>query len=207
MGRKVDPRDFLLNTDYEMDKIVYFKEGSVSTTDPNDVIFPHKLNFTPLVFGICATKEDFSDSRSIPFQMQTRDSQLFFNVFADNTNIRISSGAYNSVNRMYYRIYAFEPSNSRAKVGATAKHAKQFILNTDYNYCKLYKAGVTNGATQIVHNFGYIPQTLAWRTESSWTFPIEQALESDPSRNVTFTNNQINFPGAGIHYRIYYDEA
>ena len=67
---KVDPRDFLLNTDYEMDKIVYFKEGSLNSGQ-TDVSIPHKLGFAPLIFGICAFNEDFSDARGIPYQYQT----------------------------------------------------------------------------------------------------------------------------------------
>lgn len=206
MGRKVDPRDFILNTDYEMDKIVYFTEGSISL-DPYEINIPHKLGFTPLVFGVCATQSDFSDSRSIPFQVQTPDGYISFSVLADSTNIRISFGSYNMANRMYYRIYAFEPTDSHAKVGGTSKNAKQFILNTDYNYCKLYKAGITTGATTLKHNLGYLPQVMAWRKSGSSIIPIETASESDTTQNVVVKTDSVVFPSADIHYRIYYDEA
>ena len=86
---KVDPRNFLLNTDYEMDKIVYFKEGSLNAGQ-YDVDMPHGLNFTPLVFGVCAFNSDFSDPRSVPFNYTTRDTTKTFSASANGTNVRIS---------------------------------------------------------------------------------------------------------------------
>lgn len=206
MGRKVDPRDFLLNTDYEMDKIVYFKEGELNSGQ-YDIDIPHNLKFTPLIFGVCAFKSDFSDSRSVPYQQITANTTISFTALANVTNIRLSYTGSNNPGKIYYRIYAFEPTDSHAKVGGTSKNAKQFILNTDYNYCKLYKAGITTGATTLKHNLGYLPQVLAWRTANGWTSPVEFAYESDSSQNVVVKTDSVVFPGANFHYRIYYDEA
>lgn len=206
---KVDPRDFLLNTDYEMDKIIYFKDGTLNAGQ-YDIDIAHNLGFAPLVFGVCAFQSDFSDSRSIPFTYATQSDTTQFAVSANNKNVRLSYiSSSGSPAKIYYRVYGFEPTGSHAKVGATSKYAKEFILNTDYNYCKLFQAGTTSAGSTINHNLGYVPQVLAWRESNGWVSPIE---ESAPSSAIIVTNSAVlfNYPSLGvdkIHYRIYYDEA
>ena len=212
MGKKVDPRDFLLNTDYEMDKIVYFIKGSLTEGQSENI--PHKLGFTPLVFGFFAFNSDMSDPRTLPFQQITTDNTIAFTLFANSSVVQIGYGNYaDNPPPAYYCIYAFEPSDSRSKVGATIKYAKDFVLNTDYNYCKLYEKGIVNGDVTITHNLGYNPQVLAWREDSNGLVsPIESILRDDPFTNnpswVRVTNSEVNFKNTGkVHYRIYYDEA
>lgn len=217
---KVDPRDFLLNTDYEMDKIVYFQQGSLNVGE-YDIDTPHNLPFTPLVFGVCAFNEDFSDARGVPYEYLTQQTSITFTASANATNVRVSyTNDAGTPDKIYYRIYGFEPSDSRAKVGITSKHGKEFILNTDYNYCKLYKKGVVDGqtATTIEHNFGYIPQILIWAESSSgWIAPLERSdwgdIYGDISTSGVFvTPAEVQFDASlyhydKLHYRIYYDEA
>lgn len=209
MGRKVDPRDFLLNTDYEMDKIVYFKEGELNAGQ-YDIDIPHKLGFAPLIFGVCAFNSDFSDSRSIPYQYSTQSDTIQFNASANANNVRVSYiNTSGSPAKIYYRIYGFEPSDSHAKVNATSKYAKNFILNTDYNYCKLYKKGTIAAGSTLTHNLGYIPQTLVWRQSNGWITPIEES-SSNAAVIVTDQTVLFQYPSTGIdklHYRIYYDAA
>lgn len=206
---KVDPRDFLLNTDYEMDKIVYFAEGTLNAGQYN-VDIPHNLPFTPLIFGVCAYNSDFSDSRNVPYQYITRDNGESFTASGNTTNVRLSYINYSGTpDKIYYRLYGFEPSDSRGKVGATSKYAKNFILNTDYNYCKLFQKGTANAGDIIDHNLGYLPQVLVWQTSNGWTSPTDI---SSASTGVIVTNSTVTFqfPNLGIdklHYRIYYDEA
>lgn len=217
---KVDPRDFLLNTDYEMDKIIFFKEGTLNAGDYN-IDITHNLPFTPLVFGVCAFNSDFSDARAIPYEQLTQTDSITFDAPANSSVIRMAyTNTAGTPNKIYYRLYAFEPSDSRAKVGATSKYAKDFILNTDYNYCKLFKAGTVSGAsdTTISHNLGYIPQVLVWsETSNGWVSPIERAdwgnIQGTESVNgVMVTTTEVQFKASlyqfdKIHYRIYFDEA
>ena len=212
MAKKVDPRDFYLNTDYEMDKIIYFTKGSIEAGQTKNI--QHKLGFAPLVFGIFAFNSDISDPRTLPFQQVTPDSTIAFTLFANSSVVQIGYGNYtDNPPPAYYYIYAFEPSDSRAKIGATSKSANNFILNTDYNYCKLYKKGIVNGDTTIAHNLGYIPQVLAWREDNNGLItPIEDIMLDDPFANtpswVRVTDSEVSFKNTGkTHYRIYYDEA
>lgn len=206
---KADPRDFLLNTDYEMDKIIYFAEGSLNVGQ-YDIDIPHKLPFVPLLFGVCAFNEDFSDSRTVPFEQITRDNTIQFTASANATNVRLAyTSTSSSPSKIYYRLYGFEPSDSRAIVSPTSKYAKQFILNTDYNYCKLYKKGVASVGDVVTHNLGYLPQTLAWQQANGWVSPVETSTTSSA---IIITDSSITFqyPSLGVdkfHYRIYYDEA
>ena len=213
---KVDPRDFLLNTDYEMDKIIFFSEGEINKDQTKDI--PHSLGFTPLVFGVCAFNSDFSDPRSLPFEELTQTNTLSCTLYSYNNKVQIGYGNYETTpTKMYYRIYGFEPSDSHAKVGNTSKNAKNFILNTDYNYCKLCKKGVLNGSGNftVPHDLGYIPQIMAWGETGGATIVIENSQPEDPIFNspvyvaTTTSNLIVKNPGAytKIHYRIYYDEG
>ena len=204
---KVDPRDFLLNTDYEMDKIIYFTEGTVDNQQTLNI--PHNLGFAPLVFGVGAFTSDFSDPRNLPFTESTSDNTIGCTLDASSTKIQLIFTDYSSAKpKIYFRVYGFEPTGSHAKIGATSKYSRQFILNTDYNYCKLYKTGVTTPNTTITHNLGYLPQVLAWReTSNGLVSPIEYSGVGN-AVIVTDTTVIFNYRGASkIHYRIYYDEA
>lgn len=205
----VDPRNFILNTDYEMDKIIYFNEGSLNAGD-YDVDIPHSLGFTPLIFGVCAFNSDFSDARGVPYQAQTVSNTVQFTVQANGVNVRLSYiNQSGSPSKIYYRLYGFEPSNSTATVAPTSGNADKFILNTDYNYCKLYKKGTASPNATVSHALGYIPQVLIWRQVNGWVALVN---ESDYSSAVVITDQSLifDFPYLGVdsfHYRIYYDEV
>lgn len=213
----VDPRKFLLNTDYEMDKIIYYKSSSITASQTTQT-FAHNLGFTPLVFGVCSTDQNFSTSHSVPYQYIAQSDYISFEAKANGTNIVLTYynfGAPSST--MYYRIYAFEPSNSAAKIAPTSGNASKFVLNTDYNYCKLLKKGIINGSgtNTVAHNLGYIPQVLAWGENSGYTAPIENSQPQDPVFNeptyISVNNSSITVRNPGsytkVHYRIYYDEG
>ena len=209
-----DPRDFLLNTDYEMDKIVYFATGEIER-DEFDKHIPHNLSFTPLIFGICSADPDFSENFSIPCDNLDGTTWVEFDAWADNTDLVLSytGRVGHSPAKMYYRIYGFEPSNSNAHIPYTSGHANNFILNTDYNYCKLKEAGVVDATyyatTTIPHNLGYIPQVLFWDELNGSIAPYVMSGRLDriniDEQNIYIYNYSL--PNMKIHYRIYYDEA
>lgn len=221
---RLDPRSFLLNTDYEMDKIIYFKEGSLNAND-YDISVSHKLGFKPLIFGVCAFNEDFSDPRTIPFEQITRNNTIQFTAQAASDSLKLTYLNFSgSPAKIYYRIYAFEPTDVYAKIGQTSNHASQLILNTDYNYCKLYKKGIVTSDTVIQHNFGYVPQVLAWKEVNDYSNglviePCEESLKyNEPGMGnfgITVNSTSVSIHDMAtmqgfiqkVHYRIYYDEA
>lgn len=219
---KEDPRDFLLNTDYEMDKIIYFKDGELSNMTPLDIT--HNLKFTPLLFGVCAFNSDFSDSRPIPY-IEVFGGGVGYICsafsFPDRVHIEYSNLNPNPPAKIYYRIFGFEPSNSRARTPTTSKYAKQFILNTDYNYCKLFKKGIVeagpNETVTIDHGLGYIPQVLVWEESENGMTIIPYRIRlprpnyQSSAQYIQVTNTSVVIQNmtskSKYHYRIYYDEA
>lgn len=178
---KVDPRDFLLNTDYEMDKIVYFKDTKLTPDSFGTVTIAHNLGFAPLITGLWAKTPDFGTPQrfsSGAFENASHTSYIIDTVRCVATEhdiqFQLSSGQVASPTTypFYVRIMGFEPSDSHAKIGKTSQNANTFILNTDYNYLKLYKKGVENitmssdysstNPITIKHDFGYRPQALFW---------------------------------------------
>lgn len=215
-----DPRQFVLNSDYPTDKIAcYFSQQyTVPSMDARDFTIPNTLPFRPLIFGYWATNPDFNNPHSIndinyvtadkiTVEVWSRDDSIWVDIFNE-------TGAEVTV---YLRLFGFEPSNSAAEVPSTVLDANKFIMNTEYNYLKLYSAGVVDisqGNARIDHNLGYKPQILAWRetprsTAETETGLIAEALDGDGvfvSDSSVFFDNYPT-PNSKIHYRIYADEA
>lgn len=179
---KVDPRDFLLNTDYEMDKVIYYKDGEITPNSYGIATIAHKLPFAPLLTGVWSKTSDFTEPHAFfkvsPSYSSTAGAYKYMidavELQNDSTNITLHllSGLSNNptVYNYYVRIFGFEPSDGRNNTPATSQYAKNFILNTDYNYLKLHSKGVlpvtySGGYPQpvtITHDLGYIPQALFW---------------------------------------------
>lgn len=181
---KVDPRDFLLNTDYEMDKIIYFTELSQTVSSETTITIPHKLETVPLVFGIWSNNANFSNSHELNAQTEFSGNVTPCYVVSDSSDIRVTLSADQSTT-FYVRIFGFEPNYktsdgsinlSGKKFSTTSKYAKNFILNTGYNYLKLLKAGNflewdgDQYCFSYAHNLGYLPQVLQWGSEDLETY-------------------------------------
>lgn len=225
------PQDFLLNTDYEMDKIILVKEGLMD--GPGTVTVPHKLPFRPLVFGLCSFNSDFSVPKPSPFRQDPEyigsptpyiRYRVSFTMYAEGNNINITYSNLNSSSTpIYYRIYAFEPSDRNEKLPPTKNYATLFSINTDNDYRKLYKKGhVEIGKTvTFQHDFGYIPQVMLWYDLPNFGeggYATNVFSISDTNENQLYASNRevkIQYPAqqgdmynnAKIYYRIYYDEA
>lgn len=220
-----DPRNFLLNTDYEMDKIIYFKQGDFT----NEVEFPHNLNFAPLIFGVWSTDEDFSSSNTLgvqPIGSYDPDktplcvaAMVIGDIDAPDSESKINLravGKNSATTKIYYRIYAFAPPEYKGATPTTSSKARQFILNTDYNYRKLKASGVFNNAgEEYVHNLGYLPHVMAWeKNESGNEFWIMPLVRSNPNNfRLEITNNKIklqfttSYIFEKLYWRLYYDET
>lgn len=172
------PTDFLLNTDYEMDKIIYFYEGKVEANSGDLVSFPHKLPFLPLLFGVWSPDADFNESHTFSYlgaYIDFDDYQGYaapsVELYAQDENVVMNRQSVTG--DFYVRIYGFEPEGSHANLASTFGRANTFILNTDYNYRKLAKKGrepiVFNPSSPvqyddltIEHGLGYKPQVMVW---------------------------------------------
>ncbi|MBQ3474489.1 hypothetical protein IJH24_03660 [Candidatus Saccharibacteria bacterium] len=223
---KIDPRNFLLNTDYETDKIILIKTGDFI----GSIDIPHSLSFTPLIFGVWSTDKNFisgntlgvfSESSPIP---GLYTPPLGVSCIALEKKIRLeASGEDSDTQKIYYRVYAFAPDNIGAQTPITANQANQFILNTDYNYRKIKKTGeFTQGGKSYKHNLGYIPQVMAWIKYAELPNLPNFSKGIEPVVDISyFTDYRLeitesvlkadaNFPFGLIEkiiWRVYYDEA
>lgn len=229
----VDPRNFLLNTDYPLDKIIYMTSGSftANVTFSGTYDISHSLGFAPLPIMQWSLTSDFeicyeiSSSGTVGWESYGLSAR----VLSDNTELRISYYNNTGGNKtIYYRIIGFMPSNINVDVDPTAIAADNFVFNTDYNYLKLYMSGImelntTIGvSTSVTHNLGYIPRVFCWEelgtTESPLIVPMGGGVEYKPIKGegngtiVTTTQLTAVSPTGGyyqaeaLHYRIYYDE-
>lgn len=199
----VDPRNFLFNSDYPMDQVVYLGSGQFSGSGTS---FAHNLGFTPLIVGTWSTSSTFLVSMEGGFPgYEVFDPTAEYVIFgANSTNISINRLTSQTATR-YFRIYGFMPTNVNIDVAETASQSNNFIFNTDFNYTKIYLEDVaapSSSATTINHNLGYRPQVSAW---------IEQAngyTEAAPAYKCPkVTTSSIIIPASAYntHYKIYAD--
>ena len=213
-----DPRDFLLNTDYELDKIILVETGSFVNTKT----IPHSLGFIPLPFGVWSTDENFSSVNSIGVEDSSAEAgytpKLGVNCTAYSDRLELTaSGDGSATTTIYYRLYAFEHSDSQATIPTNSDLAKTFILNTDYNYRKLKATGsFTQDNEEYSHDLGYIPQVMAWiKYKANMGGGVQPLMSASEYTNIklTVTNSKliagevVNAFTEKIYWRIYYDEA
>ena len=218
---KVDPKDFLLNTDYEIDKIILVKTGSfVDNTN-----ITHGLDFTPLVFGVWSSNKNFTTTNPLgePALAEEYGYSPPTGVDCRALNDKIfikTNGANAGTTTIYYRLYAIAPPEANSNTPTTSKLANQFILNTDYNYRKLKATGsFTQPGQSYQHKLGYLPQVMAWVQYSEIGSPtydhaIQPILVSSSDYGLIVTTSEIklpdNFPFSLIDrviWRVYYDET
>lgn len=208
---------FLLNTDYPIDKV------SGSVTGQFDVAsgasaFPvvaHGLGYTPLYFLKWSTTPDFStsyDEIGVSFNFVQNSAQT------DATNLYMFAlNLTGSTVTVYYRVIFFAPTDLDPDVGNTQSGLDNFVLNTDYNYTKIFQEGVTSGASATIpHGLGYYPQVEAWYIRASdgrCVHLVSNNVVANDVPRATITENELiltngSFTSASRwHYKIYADSV
>ena len=207
-----DARNFLINTDYPMDKIIYMASGSFSL-GANGAGYTanvaHGLSFTPLLIGTWSTSSSFTVSHECFWSgWEGVDiNSIIMSISSDGTNTKLFAinGSNSAATTIYWRVYGFMPSNINLDVSYTASLSSNFQLNSDYNYTKLIPelTGIATAAatTTITHNLGYRPQVIIWIKDG---MELEQRNISGYAK-VTTTTVVITAPSNDVHYRIYAD--
>lgn len=204
-----DARNFLLNTDYPLDKVVYMTSGSFIVAGSSATTqFNHNLSFRPLIIGTWSLNSDFSTSKEGGlFAFDGTDPTANYNIFAANdTQITISTTNQSGGSiTVYYRIYGFMPTDANVDADFTSIQADNFQLNTDFNYTKLFMSGIATAAatTTITHSLGYRPQVITWRKDAS-IYGTEAVVDMGYVKATT-TTVVITSPTKDVHYRIYAD--
>jgi len=225
----MDLSNLLLDTDYPFDKVIFKSQGSftVANGDLGDQFsIPHSLPFTPLPRILWSNSSNFSTAYSVGdvAYYTNIDGTTGLNlgqsytVTADATNVYINRYNNSGGNKtVYYRIFCFQPTTASdsALSSPTSANDNNFILNSDYNYLKLFKRGqLTTGSPSFTHALGYIPKVWLWsQVGSSVDSLVYSQVVFPPSsstieQGVTIDNNNLTWVSPGtaydsVHYRIY----
>lgn len=218
-----DPRQFLINTDYPLDKVVYIKQGSTVIGTGGTVLIPHGLPFIPNALFIWSFTQDFSvtypeNTGAFPSGNPGFFFTLQVAMVSNATNIKLDANGTLGPTTIYYRIIAFAPSDYTGDLPATTSLGDRFVINTDSNYTKLVSEGILTlniGNTQsVVHSLGYLPQVIYWYVSGGISYPmgytnyffgVNQSWNAIlNTTSLTFNNN--GFTNGVIHYRLYADD-
>lgn len=211
-------KNTLLNSDYPIDKIIGYSVGSqtVSGSSFPDINVPHGFGFKPLFYIKWSTTPDFSisyEETGISF------NQVSLNGYADNTNIVLIpfNNTLSSVT-FYYRIIYFMPSNIDVSNAQTQSSFDDFVINTDYNYTKIFSQGISSSSSVTIdHNLGYYPQVEVWyeRSDGRLIHLVDNYVSGSTERpQARVTTSQLILTNGGLvtsvvawHYKIYLDEV
>ena len=222
----VNPRNFIINTDYPVDHVVYIKDVVVPFSSTG-IEIEHGLGFAPLLMGLFTT-DDWNTSMPIDTPASSGDNIGNLQTEATQRVIRLIN--YGRLNRsVKARLFGLMPSDVNVDVVPPKIRYSNFNFNTDFNYSKLIKADVFNtnwnSGENIVYHHGldYIPEVEAWQEDNSGVVkkffniydPNGVNFSSMGSRivyaKITTQDFIIRTDGANqditkIHYRIYGDQ-
>lgn len=152
-----DPRNFILDSDYPMDKIVYIGSYTVPpASPPNYFTVDHGLGVLPLVIAV-ASNDNWQTTIPLPA------FDIGLDVYFDDTRIMVVNLTMESY---AVKVFGLTIESNNSNFSATSDLAQTYILNTNYDYLKLLMSGEfqfdPTGAKTIQHNLGYTPTVLAW---------------------------------------------
>lgn len=216
----------LINSDFPLDKVIYLGQITQVISLNADVIIQHGLPFIPLVKIVWSTTPDFFNVYGVEEGPVSTVSSAAFApnlalAYADATNINMSFGAIYTDMTAYIRIYAFMPSNVNDAAAFTSSQSDIFVMNSEYNYSKLYLNGVTDSSSvrlstvSVIHDLSFIPQVEAWHEINGRISPLSNATlfnyinqgnsASVNDSSLVFTRGSFISAPQRFHYRIYAD--
>lgn len=211
-----DPRNFLLNTDYPMDKIAGYRTGSFNITYnayygwyDGGATLSHSHGVYPLCTLVWSFNANFSPSYTETSINDINGYQVTCS--STTSNIELYGFTWNGPATIYYKIFYFLPSDANVDVASTQSSLDNFVINTDYNYPKIFMDGSFTGtSTTINHNLGYYPMVDIWTLVGSscrriiWSNIRPSAYNGE--RLTTTTLSLFNGDSTTWWYRIYADE-
>ena len=209
-----DPRNFLVDSDYPMDKIIGSKSGSFTRTTATYLtgeVVAHGFSFAPTYILQWSTSSTFIPCYSE--QLSGDGFSPLIEAQTDTTNIYLTGFVPTGSVTFYYRVLLFMPSDINVDATSTAVSYNNFVINTDNNYPKIFLEGKITATTIITHNLGYYPLVDFWIHRISdgriRHFPVSQTIiGSEGGAIVTTTTATFYLPTGHdyIYYKIYGDQ-
>lgn len=208
----VNLRNFVFNSNFKMDNVVFVSENTFTNTDPNNTnintVIANPFNFKPLCFGTYSL--DGGDTwQDIDGFSEVSTGQII----STDSNISIYIFNQTKVDSVKARIYAFVPPSAGNDDFIKPTPISNFYINTENTYDTLVASGaynlVSSSSQQVVysHNLGYIPRVMLW-----WELPIgvtkiyAGSVTSDDYQAPIITTTELRFLSdtpRTIYYRIY----
>lgn len=223
----ITQKKMVMTTDFPLDKVIFLHLGMLDLSSSLDYIFPNPFTFTPLIKVVWSTSPDFNTTYGVgDGPLSTNPSFPFLPNLAvakaDLSSITLQFGNPGSIPSAYIRMYAFMPSDTSSAVEPNTSAGDAFVINSEYNYSKLYRAGVTPfsstaGSTETInHDLDYYPQIEAWYEKSGAIYSMAQIFKSGGSlstESFELTNSNLILRrdpfltgSERFHYRIYLDD-
>lgn len=165
---KVDQKDFIFNSDYPVDKIVWLEKGEFDTDNYGNFekTIAHKLLATPFVKGVW-TYDDWATTWMFgSVKISDGAYQVYSEVGSDSTNVYLSGFVdLNAKKTIKYKIWGVwnESDTYSTEAQATAgQGSTKFLFNTDYNYPRLVIEGYLDKGKTAGFNLDEIPYCDVW---------------------------------------------
>lgn len=183
---------FIFNSDFPADMITFYmaQDFTINAGTTGTKTFAHNQLYTPLCFGVWATKEDFSDSRPIS------DGWFGLQVKSNSTNVIITYdfSTQTSNTHVYLRIYGYTPCTYTGVSQPTSRRSSPLIFDTRLDYAPLLFEGafttkaissydeqvnleynIKNGymkqvgegnSLTLYHDLAYMPNIMVWAEQN-----------------------------------------
>lgn len=210
--------NFLLNTDYPADKVVWLKEGTINANaGSNDITLSHSFGVNLFVRGVFSrdnfsTTYEFGTYKYLPNSLVTD----FSSYIASNTNEVLANIYLDSGATVKYRLWGVvnEAETQNLDINGTASETtNRFIVNTEYNLPRLYAEGYASPNTDFNHLLGFVPYVDVWGYDqymAKWTllpigifgsaFGVGSPVKVDIAK-VSFTDQNPTY--TNFYYRVY----
>lgn len=212
----MNPDDFILDTDYPIDKIIGSSAGSFTRDDTNYLTphtFSHGFSFAPLYILQWSTSPSFVPAYSEQLMPDGLSPLLEAQTDITTTYLYAAIPSGGGTITFYYRVIYFMPPGINVQANETSSAYNEYIFNTDRNYPKIYRQGSTPSAT-IQHNLGYIPLVDFWihRVSDGMIrhFPVTETDAGNEGGVIVNEDNiQILLPSGHdfAYYKIYADRT
>lgn len=214
-----DPRNFLITSEFPTDKIVWIKEGTVTTNQWGEfsVTIPHGLAGTPFCTGIWSDN-NWANQYNASTRYQTQSSYSKFSDISSNASSVVFSGyiTATTATTIRYRLWGF--FNEQDTLGVVADPTNYassniFIKNSNQGYSKLYMEGYADATSTdktVRHDLGFVPFVDIWYQSAGSWYQLSRADMSQSTTTIQVTDTTLKFVASTTklkyYYRIYADE-